>query len=103
MICVTVTYVVKPGREEEAIACFANMVGPTRAEPGCLMYLAHRSLREPSTFFLYEQYADEAALDYHRSTAHFETYMKNGLFHLIESRTAELYEPLSLDEMASKE
>ena len=47
MICVAVTYVIKPGHEDEAIALFAKLTEHTRAEPGCRMYLAHRSTTDP--------------------------------------------------------
>ena len=94
MICVAVTYVIKAGHEEEAVALFAGLTGPTRAEPGCRMYLVHRSLTDPRRFFLYEQYDDQAALDAHRESPHFERYAKNGLFPIIESRAPEFYELL---------
>ena len=95
MICVAVTYVIQAGREDEAVALFAKLTGPTRAEPGCRMYLAHRSTSDPRRFFLYEQYDDQAALDAHRATPHFERYAKGGLFAIIESRAPETYEPLA--------
>ena len=94
MICVAVTYVIKPGHEDEAIALFAKLTEQTRTEPGCRMYQAHRSTSDPRRFFLYEQYDDQAALDAHRASAHFVQFVKNGLFPIIESRTPELYEPL---------
>ncbi len=95
MICVAVTYVVKPGHEAEAVEFFRTMTVHTRAEPGCRMYLAHRSTTDPRRFFLYEQYVDQAALDAHRTTPHFERHVKQGLFPIIESRSPELYEPLA--------
>jgi quinol monooxygenase YgiN len=94
MICVAVTYVVKPGHEDEAVALFHKLTMHTRAEPGCRMYLAHRSTSEPRRFFLYEQYDDQAALDAHRDAPHFEQYAKGGLFPIIESRSPEIYSPL---------
>jgi autoinducer 2-degrading protein len=94
MICVAVTYVVKPGHEDEAVAFFRTLTEHSRAEPGCRMYLAHRSMADPRRFFLYEQYDDQAALDAHRAAAHFERYVKNGLFLIIESRSPEIYVPL---------
>ena len=72
MICVAVTYVIKPGHEGEAVDLFAKLTGPTRAEPGCRMYQAHRSPSDPRKFFLYEQYDDQAALDAHRAAPHFK-------------------------------
>jgi quinol monooxygenase YgiN len=58
------------------------------------MYVVHRSPNEPRRFFLYEQYKDQAALDTHRSTDYFTRYVTNGLLKIIESRVAEIYEPL---------
>jgi quinol monooxygenase YgiN len=95
MICLAVTFVVKPGYEDEAIAFFAKLTEHTVMEPGCRMYLAHRSTTDPSRFLLYEQYDDQAALDAHRAAPHFEEYAKGGLFQIIESRTPELYVPLT--------
>jgi len=96
MICVAVTYVIKAGHEGEALGLFAPLAEATRKEPGCRMYVVHRSTTEPRRFFLYEQYDDQAALDAHRAAPHFETYGKNGLFPIIESRSPELYELLGL-------
>ena len=59
MICVAVTYVINQGHEDEAVTLFAKMTEYTRAEPGCRMYLAHRSTADPRRFFLYEQYDDQ--------------------------------------------
>lgn len=95
MLCVAVTYVVKPGREAEAVELLGKLTAATRREPGCRMYLAHRSTADPRRFFLYEQYDDQAALDAHRATPHFEEFGKNGIFPLLESRSPELYQPLA--------
>ena len=37
MICAAVTYVIKPGHEEEAAELFRTLTEHTRAEPGCRM------------------------------------------------------------------
>ena len=94
MICIAVTYVVKQGHEEEAVHLFAKLTTATRAELGCRMYLAHRSITEPRKFFLYEQYDDASAMDFHRASHHFAQYAAGGLFGIVESRIPELYEPL---------
>jgi quinol monooxygenase YgiN len=95
MICVAVTYVIKPGHEDEAVTLFTKMTEFTRAEPGCRMYLAHRSTADSRQFFLYEQYDDQNALDAHRAAPYFEQYVKGGLFLILESRSPELYVPLT--------
>ena len=41
-----------------------------KAEPGCLVYRAHRSTRDPELFLFYETYLDDAAFEAHRNAAH---------------------------------
>jgi quinol monooxygenase YgiN len=96
MICVAVTYLMHEGTEAEAIELFKPLAAETRKETGCRMYYVHRSTTNPRQFFLYEQYDDQAALDAHRAAPHFEKYGKNGLFHLIETRTPEIYSLLEI-------
>ena len=45
-----------------------------KAEPGCLVYRAHRSIKEPELFLFYEMYVDEAAFDLHREAPHLAAY-----------------------------
>src|SRR5262249_52826896 len=92
MICVAVTYVIQPGHESEAVGLFRTLARHTRQEPGCRLYVAHRSPSDPRRFFLYEQYDDQVALDAHRASEHFLKYAKGGLFPIVESRTPEIYE-----------
>ena len=96
MICVAVTYVIKPEHEDEALALFRKLTEATRAEPGCRMYQVHRSTTESRRFFIYEQYDDQTALDAHRTAPHFAQYATGGLFPILESRTPELFEPLDV-------
>ena len=96
MICLAVTYVIKQGREADAVALLRMLAPASRAEPGCRMYLVHRSPDDPQRFFLYEQYDDLAALDAHRASEHFSEYVTGGLFALLESRSPELFEPIEV-------
>jgi len=41
------------------------------SEPGCLRFDVYRDIGDPTLFFLHEIYADQAALDAHRQSAHF--------------------------------
>jgi autoinducer 2-degrading protein len=94
MICVAVTYVIQPGQEEKAVGHFRALTEATRREPGCRMYLVHRSAANPRQFFIYEQYDDQAALDAHRAAPHFAEHVRDGLLPIVESRSPEIYEPL---------
>ena len=95
MICLTVTYIIMPGHEGEAVEFLRKMTAPTRAEPGNIMYQAHRSTAEPRKFLLYEQYVDLAAFEAHRASPHYQEYIADGIFKIMESRTPEFFEPLT--------
>jgi autoinducer 2-degrading protein len=41
------------------------------AEPGCHRFDVHQETSDPTLFFLYEVYTDQAALDAHRVAAHY--------------------------------
>ena len=95
MLVLAVAYVVEPGRERDAVECLKQLVAETRKEPGNRAYVALRSKDDPRTFFIYEEYDDEAALEAHRASDHFQRYGKNGLQTMAQSRRAKLYVPLT--------
>lgn len=45
-----------------------------KAEPGCLVYRAHRSAKDPDLFLFYEMYKDDAAFEAHRQAPHLAAY-----------------------------
>ena len=94
MIVLVVNYRVKPGTEELAKEYIRKMQEHTRKEPGCRLYVGHQSLEDPLLFCFYEQYADQAALEAHRSATYFAEYVTNGIAKLAESRKAGLFEPV---------
>jgi len=59
------------GKGDALAALLKEQAAAVRAaEPGCLVYRAHRSTKDPEAFYFYEQYRDDAALDAHRKGAH---------------------------------
>ena len=93
---VAATYRVKAGEEEKIREILETMTPFSRAEPGCLYYQTHRSADDPQVFFLYEQYADEAAYQTHMSTPHFERYIKGEAVPRLEKRMRVLPHPENL-------
>ena len=65
------------------------LTAETRKEPGCLAYIPHFVADEPGTVLIYEQYKDEAGLEAHRSSAHFQQYASGGLYQLMIDRRLE--------------
>ena len=59
--------------EAEAVAEIQRkLIPPTLAEPGVKAFIPYRSPTNPSLFFIYELYVDEAAWGAHQETAHFK-------------------------------
>ena len=64
------------GRGDDLAALLSSLLAPTRSEPGCISYELSRSLEKPETFLFFEKFADQAALDAHIASAHFQTFLK---------------------------
>jgi quinol monooxygenase YgiN len=73
---------------------FAQLASLSRLETGCHGFEAARSNDDPRVFVLYEQWADQAALDTHYATEHFQRLGVNGIRPLAESRLAHKCTPL---------
>lgn len=92
VICATWT--AKPG-EEAAVAALLDQVSRAAVqEPGCLLFWVHRSLEDPATFFLYEQYASEAAFQTHAASDHVRRYVLEDGIHRLLVRKREAMEIL---------
>ena len=89
---VAAKWVAREGEEEKVAGLIERMVGPSRAEPGSIMYQAHRDPENPRVFFFYEQYVDRAAFDAHVQTEHFQTIAIPLAIPLLESRERGFYE-----------
>ena len=97
MVVLAVTWMAKPGHENEVVEVFRTLQVASRQEPGCLMYMVHRHKSDPRRFFIYEQYRDDVALDAHRQSPHFQEYAVKGLKEIGERKEGELYSPLTDD------
>jgi quinol monooxygenase YgiN len=85
----------KAGSEDRVAEIIGQLLEPSRAEPGCLFYQPHRSPDDPRLFFLYEQYADEAAYQAHMDSEHFTRLVKEeAIPELLESRERAFYATL---------
>jgi quinol monooxygenase YgiN len=78
------------GGDRDAVGEFLRLLTPaSRQEAGCVSYLPHFVEGEPATVLIYEQYADEAALEFHRNSPHFQQYAGGGLYKLKHTRQLE--------------
>lgn len=65
----------RPGQAEALELALRGLVGPTRAEAGCLAYVLHRAVELPDTWLLYESWASRAALDAHFAQPYMQALM----------------------------
>jgi quinol monooxygenase YgiN len=60
----------RPGREAAFREELLRIIGPSRAEAGCLALRVFESLREPPIFAIHSEWADEAAFELHAQLPH---------------------------------
>ncbi|MFN8216077.1 MAG: putative quinol monooxygenase [Solirubrobacterales bacterium] len=79
----------RDGEEEAVAAAVAQMVAPSRAEPGNLRYQVHRDPEDARRFVFYELYVDEAAYVAHGESEHFQRYAVGDALDRLASRERE--------------
>jgi quinol monooxygenase YgiN len=63
----------KPDRVDEVREILKSLIGPTRAESGCITYELLQNNADPAEFTFVEEWESDAALDAHLATAHIQT------------------------------
>ena len=72
MHAIFVTVKVKPESRDRFLEVIEHdATASVRDEPGCLRFEVLQDASDPDTYYFFEVYADEAALNAHRETPHF--------------------------------
>ncbi len=74
IITKNVIFVAKDDAIEELKALLTDMVKPSQAEKGCLLYEIYQKKEAPNTFVVIETWEDEAALEGHKNSTHYAHY-----------------------------
>ncbi|MDE1149049.1 MAG: putative quinol monooxygenase [Azospirillaceae bacterium] len=74
MIAQLIRLEVAEGAREKVLALQEVNVRESRAEPGCRRFDFAAAKDEPGVYFLWEVFADQAALDAHYATPHFRAW-----------------------------
>jgi len=69
-LAMVVEFRAAPGRVDDLRRALLDVVGPTRAEDGCLRYDLHDSVEDPDVVAFYEIWATRAAHAEHDRTPH---------------------------------
>jgi quinol monooxygenase YgiN len=87
------SYIVRMTFEQDDRHEIADMLckltAASRSEAGCVSFIPHFVEGEPCVVLIYEQYADEVALEHHRATPHFHQYVVGGLYQKMRERRIE--------------
>jgi quinol monooxygenase YgiN len=94
MLVNAVVYTFPAEKAEEAATNLRSLRDASRAEPGCITFDVSRGIEDTNAFVLYEEWRDQAALDEHYKTAHFEKFGINGIRALATNRQAHRCLPL---------
>jgi len=69
-----VTFIAKEGHEAKMKELLSAMVVPSKAEKGVIFYEIFQYADNPRKFMAYESWENEAALDGHKTSAHYAVY-----------------------------
>ncbi len=94
MLIQWVRFTFAPEDADKAAAIFRELRDASRAEEGVVSFDVARSKVDPSIFVLWEVYRDQAALDFHKGSEHFERLVINGVRSLAKERAAEIVYPI---------
>ena len=77
------------GALDEVLAIVAELRPKSLAEPGCLGYEVYQGVGAPGSVLLLERYRDQAALDAHRQSAHYQALVVGRVLPLLTERRVE--------------
>jgi quinol monooxygenase YgiN len=60
----------RAGEETNVAAALRDVLGPSRAEAGCIAIDAFAATRDPRLFYIHSRWIDEAAFDLHATLPH---------------------------------
>src|SRR4051812_2189785 len=72
-LIVTAFWEAKSGEVDALVGIIRKFLPQAQAERGVLAFQIHQSLSEPTKFFFYEVFRDEAAFAEHSQAEHFKT------------------------------
>lgn len=72
MINLTAEFNAKPGSEQQLLSLLTALIEPTRNEPGCISYRLLEDSKLAGRFVFQEQFADQAAFDFHCQQPYFQ-------------------------------
>ena len=95
-IVMQATWVVSEGSEEIALDALAKLAPLSPDEPGCRLYQPCRDPADPQVIHIVEIYDDEAALEAHTTSEHFERYVIEQAVPVLVDRKRQVYDAIDV-------
>ena len=95
MVVVAAMIKVLEDKGDEFEKAAGKLVPQVLKDPGAITYIIHRSISDPSRFFVYEKYESQEAFQYHSSTPHFQEFTRTILPMLDGSPDIGLYREIA--------
>ncbi len=64
----------KADKVDTFIEAVKPLIAASRAEPGCISYTPYQNPYEKTAIFFFEEWKDQAAIDFHFATPHFKAF-----------------------------
>ncbi len=87
MLVNTVVYTFPAERADEAAELLRQLSAASETEAACISFEVTRGIEDPTLFVLYEKWADQAGLDVHYTTEHFQKFGAEGIRTFATGRT----------------
>lgn len=88
---------VKEGKLDFVLKLLAEVAKKSTEEKGNLFYKVHQSNSDNNTLILFEGYTNEAAVEEHRNSAHFQNLVIGNIIPVLENREVILASQLNFD------
>ena len=82
---------VRPEEINQFIFFARFVIEQSNRELGCLVYKLYQEVGNPTNFIFYEEYENQYAFDFHKSTKHFKTFTGQITDLLVESPMIEVF------------
>jgi autoinducer 2-degrading protein len=90
----SVQFTFAAGEGDKAEAILRELREASRKEEGVIAFEVARSQEKPNVFVLWEEYRNEAALDFHKATEHYDRLVLNGVRPLAQERSGAMAVPI---------
>lgn len=76
MVVVGAIIYVNEGKGDDFVKEYRKLAPRVRKDPGAVLYVLHRDVKDPCKFFFYEKYEDDEALRFHASAPHVKQFFQ---------------------------